>query len=233
MPVSTAGTSRAKGYDCSSCHNFSRTERGLTRVTNVSPSAPAGPAAQRITPTQVKLVWADQSNTEQGFRIERSLDGVNFTQISTAGSNVTSMVDSNLNAFTSYYYRVRAYNTLGNSGYSMTGGVTTPAPELRATAAGASLVLSWPQWGGGFTLQAADRVTAPAGWAAVPAALVTNSGVITATLPVSGPPKFYRLLAAVGSGWFASRPKVGGVQLIFLEQAIERTAGQLGFERGG
>jgi hypothetical protein len=54
-------------------------------------------------------------------------------------------------------------------------------------------VLSWPQWGGGFTLQAADRVTAPAGWANVPATLVTNNNVITATLPVSGPPKFYRL----------------------------------------
>ena len=127
---------QSRGYDCSSCHNFSRAERGLTRVTNVPPFAPAGPAAQRITPTQVKLVWADQSSTEQGFRIERSLDGVNFTQISTVGSNVTSMVDSNLNAFTSYYYRVRAYNTLGNSSYSMTGSATTPAPRAAGDGGG-------------------------------------------------------------------------------------------------
>jgi len=184
---------QSKGHDCSNCHNFSRVERGLTRVANVLPAAPAGPAAQTIAPTQVKLDWADHSSTEQGFRIERSLDRMNFTQIRTVGSNVTSMVDANLDPFTSYYYRVQAYNALGTSGYSQTGGVTTPAPELRATVAGADLVLSWPLWGGGLTLQVADRVTAPAGWANVPVALVTNNNVITATLPAGGPPKFYRL----------------------------------------
>ena len=118
---------------------------------------------------------------------------MNFTQISTVGSNVTSMVDSNLNALTSYSYRVRAYNTLGNSGYSMTGSATTPAPQLVATAAGANLILSWPQWGGGFTLQTANRITAPPGWANVQTTLLTNNGVITASVPLSGPPKFYRL----------------------------------------
>jgi len=184
---------QSRGYDCSNCHTFSRAERGLTSVKNVLPAAPAGPAAQRIAPTQVKLVWADNSSAEQGFRIERSLDGVNFTQISTVGSNVTSMVDSDLNAFTSYYYRVSAYNTVGNSGYSMTGSATTPAPDLHVTQAGANLTLSWPAWGGGFTLQQADRLSAPAGWANVQATLFTNNNVITVTLPLNGPPKFYRL----------------------------------------
>ena len=184
---------QSRGYDCSNCHTFSRPDRGLSSVKNVLPAAPAGPAAQRITPTQVKLVWADNSSSEQGFRVERSLDGVSFTQISTVGANVTSMVDSNLNALTTYYYRVRAYNTIGNSGYSLTGSATTPAPNLDLTVTGSSLVLTWPQWGGGFTLQSADRVTAPPGWVNVPTTLVTNNGVITATLPSSGSLKFYRL----------------------------------------
>ena len=51
----------------------------------------------------------DNSNNEDGFRIERSTDGVNFTQVAQLGSNVTSYTSSNLTKNRLYYYRVHAF----------------------------------------------------------------------------------------------------------------------------
>ena len=146
---------RDKGYDCSSCHNFSRVERGLTRVSAIKPAAPGGPAATALSDTEVKLVWADNSSSETGFRIERSTDGVSFTEIGTVGANVMAASDSGLMADRSYFYRVRSYNSVGTSDYSMIGRATpvpTVSPEplpaaptaLTATAVSASQVnVAW------------------------------------------------------------------------------------------
>ncbi len=146
---------RDKGYDCSTCHNFSRSERGLTRVSAIRPAAPGGPAAAVLSETEIKLVWADNSSSESGFRIERSADGVSFSEIGMVGANVTAAFDSGLLAGNSYYYRVRSYNSVGTSDYSMTGRATPtsmsptePPPAmptaLTATAVSASRVdLTW------------------------------------------------------------------------------------------
>src|SRR4029077_20842345 len=84
--------------------------------------------------SQINLSWADNSTNETGFKVERSLDGINFTQIGTVGSNVKSYSSAGLNASTKYYYRVRAYNSGGNSSYSNTASATTaPAPTPTPT----------------------------------------------------------------------------------------------------
>lgn len=77
---------------------------------------------------QFTLSWVDNSTNETGFRIERSTDGVSFAEIATVGPDVVSYVDGNLPNSTTYSYRVRAYNTAGNSGYSNTATGTTPPP---------------------------------------------------------------------------------------------------------
>lgn len=184
---------RGKGYDCSVCHNFSRAERGLTRAAALRPAAPTGPTASRVTANEVRIVWADGSSSEEGFRVERSEDGVTFAEIATVGPNVTSVGDSNLNAATSYYYRVRAFNALGNSAYSMLGSATTPYPQLSLLPSGDKLVLRWPAWATGFKLQAANSLDSPAGWADVQATLTTNNNEITTSLPLAGDSRFYRL----------------------------------------
>lgn len=67
---------------------------------------------------QVSLLWTDNSNNETGFSIERSTDGVTFTQIATVGANTTTYTDSALALYTPYWYRVRSYNQNGYSAYS-------------------------------------------------------------------------------------------------------------------
>ena len=70
---------------------------------------------------QLSMTWADTSTNEDGFKIERRA-GVSgtFAQIATLGAGVTSYTDtdSNLIAGSIYCYRVRAFNTSGDSAYS-------------------------------------------------------------------------------------------------------------------
>jgi large repetitive protein len=88
------------------------------------PSAPTALVVQRNSKSKATLTWADNSDNETGFKIERSADGTTFTEIATVGANVTTYQDSSVNK--AYYYRVRAYNSAGNSGYSNTYRVTPP-----------------------------------------------------------------------------------------------------------
>lgn len=84
------------------------------------PTAPAAPSNLAATPgkKKVTLGWTDGSYNETGFKIERSSDGVNFTQIATVGENATSYANSGLTTGATYYYRVRATNSFGNSAYT-------------------------------------------------------------------------------------------------------------------
>lgn len=61
------------------------------------------------------LTWADNSNNETGFEVERSTDGVNFAPLATTARNATTYVDESGGV---YYYRVRAVNSSGASAYS-------------------------------------------------------------------------------------------------------------------
>ncbi len=90
------------------------------------PAAPAGLTAVAVSRSQINLSWIDNSTDETGFKIERSQDGITFTQIGTVGSNVTAVANTGLSRRTTYYYRVRAYNAAGNSAYSNIASATTP-----------------------------------------------------------------------------------------------------------
>ncbi len=75
----------------------------------------------------IELTWNDNANNEDGFGIERSLDGQNYVAIDSVSSDIVSFQDYDLIPLTTYYYRVFAFNTIGNSGLSNVVQVTTDA----------------------------------------------------------------------------------------------------------
>ncbi len=89
------------------------------------PSPPTGLAAVPESSSSINLTWADGSSNETGSKIERSTDGTNFTEIATVPQNITSYSASGLAASTQYFFRVRAFNAAGDSGYSNTANATT------------------------------------------------------------------------------------------------------------
>ncbi len=90
------------------------------------PNVPTGLTATAISSSQINLAWTDNSSNEATFRIERSTDGTNFVEITTTAPGATSFQNTGLNPGLTYYYRVRASNANGDSGYSNIASATTP-----------------------------------------------------------------------------------------------------------
>ena len=132
--------------------------RGGSTVSAV-PTAPSGLAAGSASYNSVKLTWNDNSANETGFKLERSTDGANFAQIAAVGADVKTYSDGTVVPLTNYFYRVRAYNSVGNSAYSSTISVRTPdapppAPPAPTSVTAAdnkdgTALVSWASGGSG------------------------------------------------------------------------------------
>jgi hypothetical protein len=79
----------------------------------------------------VTLAWnCNNAYTAQGFRLERSTDGTNFTPLATLGNDQTTFVDRGL-ARGTYYYRVKSFNAIGTSQISNIDSVLVTGEEQR------------------------------------------------------------------------------------------------------
>jgi titin len=98
------------------------------------PAAPTTLIATPFSATRVDLTWTDNSTDEQGFRIERAPDAAGvagaYAEIATVGANIRVYSSTGLQNNTRYWYRVRAYNTVGTSAYSDEANATTPLPPV-------------------------------------------------------------------------------------------------------
>lgn len=116
----------------------------LTKVTYTPLATPSGLSAAANDSSSTILNWLDNSSNEDGFKIERSDNGGAFNEIATVAQNVRTYENSGLTPGV-YVYRVRAYNTGGNSGYSGSAAATILAgpSSLTAAANGSLISLSW------------------------------------------------------------------------------------------
>src|SRR6476469_4906673 len=72
------------------------------------PPVPLAPGSFTVTPistVQLRLDWTDVSY-ETYYQIERSLDGVTYTKLTTVSPDVVSYSDLGLQPSTPYYYRL-------------------------------------------------------------------------------------------------------------------------------
>lgn len=86
-------------------------ERPVTSNQNGSSGSGSG------NPNQVNLTWTSNAGEQEGFYIEESTDGTNYSQILTVpdGTNNAVIV---MPGPGKYYLRVRSYNQAGNSPYT-------------------------------------------------------------------------------------------------------------------
>jgi len=100
-------------------------EINFTTLSLPVPAAPSNLNAEPVSKFQINLSWSDNSDNESGFQLERSSDGVNWSEIATVGAGINTFQNVGLSAASKYYYRVRAFNPGGNSDYSNTVNATT------------------------------------------------------------------------------------------------------------
>ncbi|HVQ16028.1 MAG TPA: fibronectin type III domain-containing protein, partial [Vicinamibacterales bacterium] len=178
------------------------------------PAAPSGLSASAASSSQINLSWTDQSNNEDGFRIERCTGSgcTSFAAIGTVGVNVTTFQNTTgLAAGTTYAYRVVAFNGGGSSNPSNVAQATTLAApsvpaapsSLTATAVSSSQVnLSWADNSSNETSFRIERCTGATCTAFSEIASVGSNVTAyqNATGLVAGTTYRYRVIAANGTG---------------------------------
>jgi len=113
---------RVRAYQGTTNSPYSNEAHATTAI----PVAPSSLTATPVSSSQINLGWTDNADNETGFKVERKTGaGGTYGEIATLAPNVTTYSDTGLAANTAYYYRVRAYNALGNSPYSNEANATT------------------------------------------------------------------------------------------------------------
>jgi hypothetical protein len=133
----------------------------------VGPEAATGLVASALSESQINLSWIDSTNKEDGFLIERKLAGAEeFIEIAAVGAGDTSFSDTGLPAFTTFMYRVVAYNDIGLSDPSDIAPATT-FPEAADPPAGATDLAAQPEGASSISLTWQDNSDNEAGFKVV------------------------------------------------------------------
>jgi hypothetical protein len=90
------------------------------------PDAPSDLIAAAASSTSIDLEWADNSDDEDGFRIEQDVSG-SWVEVDTVAPDETTFTVTGLAVATSYTFRVVAFNENGDSVPSASASATTAA----------------------------------------------------------------------------------------------------------
>jgi hypothetical protein len=180
LAASTTYYYRIRSTNTAGTSAYSATASASTQAAPITiPTAPSALAVTANSSSQITLTWADNSNNETGFQIERSLtNGSGFTPVTTTAANAATFSNTGLAASTTYYYRIRSTNTAGSSAYTTVANATTQSA------------------GGGITITV-DGNTAD--WAAIAAISTTGSGGVTSLKACSDATYLYILVQGTTS----------------------------------
>ncbi len=118
------------------------TKKSTDPVEPTRPEAPSNLVAATIDTASISLSWQDNSDNEEGFRIYR-WDGVQWGAIGTTAANTMNDTVAGLWPGTEYSFRVKAFNSVGESDFSNSAVVSTE-----------QILIPWAP--GNFTLQPLD-----------------------------------------------------------------------------
>ena len=140
---------RVRAYNAAGPSDYTSEVHATTLL--MLPEAPDGLLLDSITTNSIYLSWNDNSTNEDGFEVQRSpAPGNDYSFIHLTDPDSAFYKDTLLEDDTEYFYRVRAVNVTGPSGYTVPRNATTllAIPEdpaaLEATATQiCSIELKW------------------------------------------------------------------------------------------
>lgn len=210
-PANSADNARSMNNTSDTVAVFRAASSGTSTLVQTVPTAPSSLSVSATSSSAASVRWADNSSDETGFKLERSTNGVDFSEIATLGQGTTSYSDSGLAAVSTYYYRVRAYNSTGNSGYSDVGSVTTPdvvLPPAMPLGIGAtdnmdgSATVNWADGSTnetGFEVRREKWDSKRSNWSS-PSVVGTVPTGVTSLVDLTGPGAFRYSVCAKNSG---------------------------------
>ncbi|MFN7141423.1 MAG: peptidoglycan DD-metalloendopeptidase family protein, partial [Limisphaerales bacterium] len=87
---------------------------------------PGNLVATAVAHNRVELTWVDNSSIESGYKVERSLNLTGpWTELAVLPANSVSYSDTNLLPWSTFFYRVRGFNSNGESLNSIVANATT------------------------------------------------------------------------------------------------------------
>jgi hypothetical protein len=118
---------RIRAYNAGATSGWSATADDTTPAYSGPALTPTSPSYTNLTNTSVDIHWTDGGSTDT-FEVQRSADaGSTWTTIATLPKETTFYTDGSKLPGSTYQYKVRGVNTVGNSSY--TSAVTVLFPE--------------------------------------------------------------------------------------------------------
>lgn len=121
----------------------------IVNFVNTKPSAPSDLYITTYPSAKFTLNWKDNSENEQGFRIDRSTNGGAYETIFETQNNVTSYTDINVTLENTYSYRVKAFNLQGtsilstNDAKAKQGDLLPPVSFSAVASSTSEVIISW------------------------------------------------------------------------------------------
>ncbi|MCA1628230.1 MAG: fibronectin type III domain-containing protein, partial [Acidobacteria bacterium] len=219
---------RVRAHNAGVNSGYSNEANATTNDT--APAAPSGLTAAAASSSQVNLTWIDNSTNETGFKIERKTDAAGtYAQVGTVGAGVTTYSDIGLTAATQYFYRVRAYNAVGDSAYSdeanaTTNGTPPAAPTgLTATPSNTQVTLAWTASANATSYNVKRATTAGGPYASI-ATGVTTTGYTNTGL-ANGTTYYYVVSAVNANGEGANSAEASATTAPAAPTGLTATAG--------